>query len=221
MFRDNDDWRPHLDTVPQALAMQAGIEACFRERIARPIHHPRLQLIVMNRVIEELEGFVYSPRSTVTVLHGEAYPEADYSDPDAIRRFDASDLIEKAAWVDQMHPPRRRQAGIYAREALRQLVWRVAPAGPLALHISGLDTEQVWTLNRTRVTAALEDLGLGDLADAYRDFYLAAWEYYLSAFTDTDACRAAILAASRVLTESGALGRQWLQENPQTRQTER
>ena len=97
-----DTWRPHLDTVPQALAMQAGIEACFEERIARPIHHPRLQLIVMNRVIAEIEGFVYSPRSTVTVLHGEAYPEADYSDPDAIRRFDASDLVEKAAWVDRM-----------------------------------------------------------------------------------------------------------------------
>ena len=61
---------------------------------------------------------------------------------------------------------------------------------------------------------------MGNLADAYRDFYLAAWEYYLSAFTDTHACRAAILAASRVLTESGALGRQWLQENPQDAATE-
>ncbi len=220
-FRDDDGWRPHLDSVPQALAMQAGIEACFEERISRPVHHPRLQLIVMNRVIEELEGFVYSPRSTVTVLHGEAYPEADYSDPDAIRRFDASDLVEKAAWVDRMPLHVVDKPGIYAREALRQLVWRVAPAGPLALHISGLDTEHAWSLNRTRVTAALRDLGLGNLADAYRDFYLAAWEYYLSEFTDTNACRAAILAASRVLTESGALGRQWLEANPQNAATER
>ncbi len=213
-FHD-DAWRPHLDSVPQALAMQAGIEACFKERIARPIHQPRLQLIVLNTIIDDLEGFVYSPRSTVTVLHGEAYPEADYSDVEAIRRFDAGDLIEKAAWVDQMPLHLIDKPGIYAREGLRQLVWRVAPAGPLVLHISGLDTEHVWSLNRTRVTAALRDLGLGDLADAYRDFYLATWDYYRSEFTDTNACRAAILAASRVLSESGGLGRQWLAANPE------
>lgn len=213
-FRDDNAWRQHLDTVPQALAIQAGIEACFNERIARPIHHPRLQLIVLNTIIDELEGFVHAPRSTVTVLHGEPYPEADYSDPDGIRRFDASDLVEKAAWVDQMPLHLIDKPGIYAREGLRQLVWRVAPAGPLALHVSGLDTAHVWSLNRTSVTAALRDLGLGDLADAYRDFYLAAWDYFLSGFTDTDACRAAILAATGVLTESAALGRQWLEANP-------
>ena len=81
-FRDDNSWRRHLDTVPQALKIQAGVEACFKDRIARPIHHPRLQLIVLNALITGLEGFVHAPRSTVTVLHGEAYPKADYSDPD-------------------------------------------------------------------------------------------------------------------------------------------
>ena len=47
-FRDDNSWRRHLDTVPQALEIQAGVEACFKDRIARPIHHPRLQLIVLN-----------------------------------------------------------------------------------------------------------------------------------------------------------------------------
>lgn len=214
-FRDDDAWRRHLDTLPQALKIQAGIEACFAQRIARPIHHPRLQLVVLNKIIAELRSFVYSPRSTVTVLHGEAYPEADYSGPAGIRRNDAVDLVEMAGWLDQMPLHLVDKPGVYAREGLRQLVWRVAPAGPLVLHISGLDTEHVWSLNRTRVTAALRDLGLGALADAYRDFYLAAWDYFLSSFADTNACRAAILAASRVLTEGGALGRQWLEANPE------
>lgn len=214
-FRDDPDWRRNLDTVPQALTIQAGIEACFIERFAQPIHQPRLQLLVLNTLVAEMPGFVYSPRSTVTVLHGEPYPDADYSDPDGIRRFDASDLIEKAGWVDRMPLHLVDRPGIHAREALRQLVWRVAPAGPLVLHISGLDTERAWSLNRTRVTAALRNLGLGDLADAYRDFYLSAWDYFLSSFADTNACRAAILAASGVLTESGALGRQWLEANPE------
>ena len=91
----------------------------------------------------------------------------------------------------------------------------MAPSGPLVLHVLGLDTAHVWSLNRTRVTSALRDLGLGGLADAYRDFYLAAWDYYLSGFTDMNACRAAILAASRVLTEGGEHGRQWLESNPE------
>lgn len=214
-FRDDDAWRQYLDTVPQALAIQAAIEACFEERIARPVHHPRLQLIVLNTIMADLEGFVLSPRSTVTVLHGEDYPEADYSDVEAIRRFDAGDLIEKAAWMERMPLHLIDKPGIYAREGLRQLVWRVAPAGPLVLHISGLDTAHVWSVNRTRVTAALRDLGLGDLADAYRDFYLAAWDYFLSGFSDTNACRGAILAATGVLTEGGDLARQWLVANPE------
>lgn len=214
-FRDDADWRRHLDTVPQALSIQAGIEACFAERFAQPIHQPRLQLIVLNTLVAEMPGFVYSPRSTVTVLHGEPYPEADYSDPERIKRHDAVDLIERIEWVERAPLRVIDRFGVHAREISRELSWRVAPAGPLVLHISGLDTEHVWSLNRTRVTAALRDVGLGTLADAYRDFYMAAWDYFLSSFADTNACRAAILAASRVLTESGALGRQWLAANPE------
>ena len=220
-FRDDNAWRQHLDTVPQALAIQAGIEACFQERFAQPVHHPRLQLLVLNTLIAGLEGFVHAPRSTVTVLHGEAYPEADYSDPGAIRRFDAADLVEKAAWVKQMPLHLVDKPGIHAREGLRHLVWRVGPAGPLVLHISGLDTAHVWSLNRTRAAAALRDLGLGDLADAYRDFYLAAWDYFLSGFADASVCRRAILAGTRVLSEGRELGRQWLEANPEDAATAR
>ncbi len=220
-FRDDNTWRRHLDTVPQALAIQAGIEACFKDRIARPIHQPRLQLIVMDKLMAEREGFVHAPRSTVTVLHGEAYPEADYSDPHAIRRYNSADLVEQAAWVERVPLQVIDKPGVYAREGLRQLVWRVAPVGPLVLHISGLDTEHVWSLNRTRATAALRDLGFTNLADDYRAFYLAAWDYFLSGFIDTNACRAAILAATRVLTEGGERGQRWLDANPKDAAKER
>ncbi len=220
-FRDDNTWQRHLDTVPQALAIQAGVEECFKDRIARPIHHPRLQLIVMGKLMAEREGFVYSPRSTVTVLHGEAYPKADYSDPDTIRRYNSADLVENAAWVGQMPLQIIDKPGVYAREALRQLVWRVAPVGPLVLHISGLDTEHVWNLNRTRATAALRDLSFANLANDYRAFYLSAWDYFLSEFIDTNACRAAILAATCVLTEGGERGQRWLNANSEDSAIER
>ena len=75
-------WPKYLGTVDQALEVQRGVEARFTARISRPIHEPRPQLIVMNKMMAEHEGFLHSPRSTVKVLYGEEYPEADYSDSD-------------------------------------------------------------------------------------------------------------------------------------------
>ena len=216
-FRDDTTWRKYLDTVPKALEVQAGIEACFESRVKRPIHHPRLQLIVMNKLMGELEGFMYSPRSTVVVLHGEAYSRADYSDPDTIRRHNSADLVERAGFVERVPLFAIDRHWVHAREILGQLVWRVSPVGPLVLHISGLDTEHAWSLNRTRATAALLDLGLDNLADSYAAFYMSGWDYFLSGFTDTNACRAAILAATRVLTKGAEHGQQWLDANPGTR----
>ena len=215
-FRDDASWRRHLDTVPQALAMQAAIEACFDERIARPLHRPRPQILVLNKLMAERKGFVYAPRSTVVVLHGEAYPKDDYGDPDAIRRHNAADLVERAEFVQRVPLLAIDRPWTYARDLLSQLTWRISPVGPLALHLSGFDTEHVWTLNRTKATAALQDLGFANLANPYRAFYLSAWDYFLSAFTDTTACRAAILAGTQVLTEGADLGRQWLNDNPAT-----
>ena len=212
-FHDDGAWPKYLGTVDQALEVQKGVEERFAARVPRPLHEPRPQLIVMNKMMAEHEGFLHSPRSTVKVLYGEEYPEADYSDSDAIKRHDATQLIHEAEWVDAMPLHLVGKPGRYLREALRQLVWRVSPAGPRVLHVSGLDTEQAWSMNRTRATQALRDLGLTGLADGYTSFYLSSWDYFLSGFTDSDAGRSAIRAAARVLTESAEIGRQWLAAN--------
>ena len=213
-FRDDASWPRYLGTVAQALEVQKGVEARFAARVPRRLHEPRPQLIVMNKMMAEHEGFLHSPRSTVSVLYGEEYPEADYGDPVTIRRQDSTRLIEEAGWVDRMPLHLVDRPGRYLREALRQLVWRVSPAGPRVLHVSGLDTEQAWSMNRTRATLALRDLGLADLADGYSAFYLSSWDYFLAGFTDSDAGRSAIQAAAQVLTESAEIGRQWLAANP-------
>ncbi len=208
------NWYKYLGTVPQALEVQRGVEARFAARVSRPLHEPRPQLIVMNKMMAEHEGFLHSPRSTVSVLYGEEYPEADYSDSAGIRRHDSNQLVDEAEWVDRMPLHLVDKPGRYLREALRVLSWRVSPAGPRVLHVSGLDTEQAWSMNRTGVTLALRDLGLTSLADGYTTFYLSSWDYFLSGFTDSDAGRSAVQAAARVLTESAKLGRRWLAANP-------
>ena len=213
-FHDDAAWPKYLGTVPQALEVQRGVEARFAARISRPLHEPRPQLIVMNKMMAEFEDFLHSPRLIVRVLYGENYPEADYSGSASIRRHDSTRLVDEAGWVDKMPLHLVDKPGRYLREALRALVWRVSPTGPRALHVYGLDTEQAWSMNRTRVTLALRDLGLTSLADGYADFYMASWDYFLSGFTDSDVGRLAIEAAVRVLTESAEIGQQWLTANP-------
>ncbi len=213
-FHDDAAWPKYLGTVPQALEVQRGVEARFAARILRPLHEPRPQLIVMNKMMAEHEDFLHSPRTIVRVLYGENYPEADYSDSAGVRRHDSTRLVDEAGWVEKMPLHLVDRPGRYLREALRALVWRVSPSGPRVLHVSGLDTGQAWSINRTRVTLALRDLGLTSLADGYSAFYLSSWDYFLSSFTDSDAGRSAIQAAARVLTESAEIGRQWLAANP-------
>ncbi len=213
-FHDYAAWPEYLGTVSQALAVQQGVEARFSARVLQPLHEPRPQLIVMNKMMAEHEGFVHSPRSTVSVLYGEDYPEADYSDTAGITRHDATQLVSEAEWVDRMPLHLVDKPGRYLREALRQLVWRVSPVGPRVLHVTGLDTEQAWSMNRTKVAIALRDVGVTSLADAYTAFYISSWDYFLSGFTYSDAGRSAIQAAAQVLTDSAEIGRQWLAANP-------
>ena len=199
--------------MPKALDVQKGVEALYFARIIRPLHQPRPQLIVMNKLMVELEHFVHSPRSTVRVLYGEDYPEADYSDVRAIRRYDATSLVEQGKWAEGLPLSIVDKPGRYLREALRQLSFRVSPVCPRVLHISGVDTEKSWSLNRTRGAAMLKARGVPGLAQNYTAYYLSAWDYFLSDYSDTEAGRSAIVAASRVLAYSAELGRQWLEAN--------
>ena len=110
-FHDDDAWHRYLDTVPQAMEVLKGVEARFRARVPEPLHEPRPQLIVMNKMLADIPDFVYSPRSTVTVLYGEKYPEGDYSDSDAIRRYDSENLVRDGAWAGRSGLDVDRQAG--------------------------------------------------------------------------------------------------------------
>jgi len=91
--------------LPHRFNGQAGIEACFEKRVARPLHPPRLQLIVLNQLTTERRSFVHAPQSAVVVLFGEIYPQDNYSQPDTIRRDNAADLLERADFVESVPLP--------------------------------------------------------------------------------------------------------------------
>ena len=57
----------------------------------------------------------------------------------------------------------------------------------------------VWSMNRTRVTRSLEDIGEDSLARAYVGYFLARWRWFLSDGDDLDAPRDAVRGALQVL----------------------
>ncbi len=213
-FHGDDTWRRHLGTLSQAMDVHRKVELRYRSKISQPIHEPRPQLIVMNKLMAEFDDFVFSPGSTVRVLFGEDYPEADYSDPDRIRLGDCRRLIENAEYLGVLPLQAVDKPGRYLWESLRALVWRVSPAGPRVLHVMGIETEEAWSLNRTGVVSNLRRLGQSSLADHYSGFYLSAWEYFLSGFKNTDAGRTAIGRGARVLSEASKVARTWLAGQP-------
>ena len=87
----------------------------------------------------------------------------------------------------------------YLAELLRDLSYRVSPIGPIVLQLAGIDPMTAWSMNRTRVTRALEDIGEGSLAGAYVGYFLARWRWFLSRDDDLDALRDAVRAAWRFL----------------------
>ena len=219
-FHHDAAWPEFLGTVSKALEVQKGVEMRFLSRIPVPLHEPRPQLIVMNKLMTDLDHFVHSPRSTVGVLYGDDYPLADYSDGNAIRRHDATSLAEQGRWAEDLPLRVVDKPGGYLREALRYLSFRVSPVCSRVLHLSGVDTETSWSLNRTKGTAVMRDRGFATLAESYTAYYLSAWEYFLSGYADFDAGRSTIEAASKVLAEGTKLGRRWLAANPRTKPEE-
>jgi len=216
LFRDDGAEDRYLGSVEQAVNVQARVEERYFARVSKPLHVPRPQLLVLNRLILS-EDYVPSPRPTVSVLYGKDAPDPDYSDPDRIRHTDCKRLLAEAEYLKHLpHQAVDRLAG-YIRESLRQMSWRVSPAGPRVLHVLGLSTEKAWSVNRTEAVSLLKEMGQEQLARDYADYYLSAWEYYLSGYADGSAGRLSLLAGARVLGRGGEIAEAWLGRHPDGR----
>ena len=212
-FHENDAWRGRLGTFAQAMKIQQAVEKAYLSRIEDPLHTPRPQLIVVNKMVQEIE-YIPSPRETVRVLYGEEYPVADYSDPDAISRVECNRLLADGGYILADYPLHVvDRFGRYIWEALRTLAWRVSPAGPRALHVLGVDTALAWSLNRTRIVGMLAEMGESEMAGHYLEFYKSGWRYFLSHYEDYDAGRAAISAGVEALGRAAGIARNWLEDH--------
>lgn len=197
-FHD-DEWEESLfSDLDQAIAVQRDIEGRYGRKCPQPIHTPRPQIMIMNTLLCR-PGYTHSPPDSVRVLFGEDSPAADYSAADEIERYKCHDLLALADIVEQYPYRVFDRPDKYLAELLRDISFRVSPVGPIILHLAGLDPMAVWSMNRTRVTRALEDIGEGDLAENYVGYFLARWRWFLSASNDLESLRDTVRSALAVL----------------------
>jgi len=216
LLGDDGTEQKYLGSLEQALHIQARVEERYRSKVPQPLHVPRPQLVILNRLLLD-QDYVPSPRNTVSVLCGKDAPDPDYRDADRIRHTDCKRLLVEAEYLARLPGQAVDRPAGYIRESLRQMSWRVSPAGPRVLHVLGLPTEKAWSVNRTEAVGLLREMGEAALAQDYADYYLHAWEYYLSGHTDGTAGRSSLMAGAKVLSRGGEVAESWLAGHPEAK----
>ncbi|HEY91826.1 MAG TPA: hypothetical protein G4O07_08330 [Dehalococcoidia bacterium] len=89
------------------------------------------------------------------MLYGKDALEPDYSDPDRIRTSDCRKLLGNEEFLQRLPLQAVDRPAGYIKETLKAMSWRVSPAGPRVLHITGLPTEVAWSINRTSAVSLL------------------------------------------------------------------
>jgi hypothetical protein len=201
LFRDSASIERRLGSIESALDILSGVEDEYRSKMPSPIHLPRPQLTMLNRLMEE-PNYYPSPKETVATLYGDEYKDEVWPDDERLREMDRANLLSHSPVLESFPLHVVDKPGVYLLAALRNLSWRVSPIGPRALSISGMPPRQAWSLNRTQIAPLLDELGQEDLARDYRSFYLSAWDYFLSGYTDSRAARAAVAAGLTALRAS-------------------
>ncbi len=210
LFHDDSSIERYLGSIAQAVHIQSRVEERYFSKVPEPLHVPMPQLTFLNDLLRN-EDYVHPPRKAVSVLYGKDAPDPDYGNPDRIRNTDARRLLDEEEFLKKRLPGHAvDRPAKYIWQTLRLMSWRVSPTGPRVLHILGLPTEEAWSVNRTEAVSRLEEVGEEHLAQDYADYYLNAWEYYLSGYTDGNAGRASVVAGAKVLNRGGEIARAWL-----------
>lgn len=182
---------PALDLAEAALSL-------FRAAFPHAHHTPRPQLFFLDDM-EKVPGYLASPKGCVHTLFGPEYEAGTRDDYATCRSSDAERFAADARFVlKELAGKVIDRPGRLIWHVVSTISWRVAPAGPRLLTQLGCDPFEAWSSNRTRVVEQLVDRGLNGIAQAYADFYLAAWDGFNSRFQDSAAGRRAVSAAARM-----------------------
>ena len=197
-LRAGSQRRRRTDSLDFALRVAQRTEEAFLDRFPSPRHTPRPQLFFLHDM-EQSTGYLPSTRDSVVVLHGADYPFGTSEQYETCSADDEARFFIDADFVrDSLAGKIIDRPGRLSWQAVAALTWRVAPTGPRLLTAMGHEPCAAWSMNRTDVVAALLDAGAEEVARAYRDFYLSAWDGYSTGFRESGPAMRAIEATHRL-----------------------
>ena len=122
-----------------------------------------------------------SPVAAVETLYGEPYPDHVLTEEEQAgqRTRDREQLARHAEFVRDLPLRAIDRPGAHVAPLLGELNWRVSPVAPRVLELLGMPYAEAWSLNRTRLVAALRERHLETLAEAYEAYYRAGWRRFL------------------------------------------
>ena len=196
--------------LDRTFAVQADYERRFTARYPQPLHQPRPQVVVINKLIAD-PAFMGPPAGATRTLFGRPHEEVrpPPTDFEFVRKVDRERLLEPRdqAWVAGLPAHTLDRPFKYLWQPVRDAAWRVAPAGPRVLSILGEGFDDAWGHNRTWVANRLHGVGQAEFGDAYVGYYVECWRYFLSGYRDNAAARSALLRAKRVIELGAELAR--------------
>ena len=172
-------------------------EKNFHERRPDYVHIPRPQIVLMT---ENQTLFLPQKTEDYLPIYG-AVPFRDEESEVDCKMRDLDSLREIRGVLDRLPIRVIDRIGLEYFRVLREVCWVVSPT-PVRVLSQFLDSKKVWKLNRTDIVHGLENVGLGELAEVYRSYYLKGWEAFDTSFTDNQIMRELLLLAYDVLQQS-------------------
>ena len=171
------------------------IEERFLEQRPRHLHIPRPQVVVMK---EEHADWLPETPGEVSALYGEV-PLKPPEPTEHLRARDLAELRLLGPLLDRLPEQVIDRIDLEYYRVLRMVCYVVSPSPVRVLSQTHPDPKHLWTLNRTGVIRELKRHGYAELADSYRDYYMAGWAAFTGGFRDNEAMRRLLARAYTVL----------------------
>ena len=183
---------------------QKRFEKVNKDDKRKYFHLPRLQIILINKIIKNLDTFVYPRLKDVYVLYGEPnfpaqlpFQEIQQIDLTNLKRL--KETLEKIPidLIDRTDP-------FEYYNLLRRMNYIISPSPVRVLTQVLLDENpyDIWAWNTTKIIQMLKKSALDELASSYKNYYLQCWDLYTSNFRDNELFLSMLSSGWKVLCQS-------------------